>query len=92
VTYLAENGCHINSASANNAPCLHVACENGHFTTMEYLLKHAAEVNAINSANQTLIHIVASWGQTKIVELSFKTTPTSHCEIKMPLRPLWQRQ
>jgi len=38
---------------------------------MECLLKHGAEVNAMNSAGQTPLHIAASLGQTTIVELLF---------------------
>ena len=71
VTYFAENCCNINAPSANGATCLHVACENGHYTTVECLLKHGAEVNAVNSDDQSPLHIAASRGHTKIVELLF---------------------
>jgi len=38
---------------------------------VECLLRHGAEVNAVNSAEQTSLHIAASRGQTEIVELLF---------------------
>ena len=71
VTYFAESACNINAPSANGATCLQVAFENGHYTTAEYLLKHGAEVNAVNSAEQTPLHFAASRGQTEIVQLLF---------------------
>jgi len=39
---------------------------------VECLLRHGAEVNAVNSADQTPLHIAASRGQTKILELLFQ--------------------
>ena len=56
----------MNSASVIGSTCLHVACENGHVTTVECLLKYGAEVNALNSADQSPLQIAASRGQTKI--------------------------
>ena len=40
--------CEINALSVNGAMCLHLACENGHYKTVEYILKHGVEVNAMN--------------------------------------------
>jgi ankyrin repeat protein len=49
VTYFSKSGCNVKSASTNCATCLHVACENGYYTTAECLLKHGAEINLVNS-------------------------------------------
>jgi ankyrin repeat protein len=44
---------------------------------VECLLKHGAEVNAVNSADQTPLHIAARRGQTDIVKLLFQHNPNS---------------
>ena len=70
ITHFAEKDCNINSPSVNGSTFLHVACENVHYTTVECLLKHGADVNAMNSADQTPLHIIAaSRGQREIVKL-----------------------
>ncbi len=62
---IGSKHCEINALSANGAMCLNLACENGQYKTVEYLLKHGVEVNAMNYADQTPHHIAASRAQTK---------------------------
>ena len=67
---LIERGALVNKPiTKKGGTCLHVAIGTGNFLMAEWLLAHGADVNAQDEFGRSPIHIAASQGNLKCVEL-----------------------
>jgi ankyrin repeat protein len=60
-----QHGCD----STPSAPPLHLAAENGHLTTISYLLNHGAEVDKKGPRRETALHKACDAGQEGAVRI-----------------------
>ncbi|XP_030843240.1 ankyrin-1-like [Strongylocentrotus purpuratus] len=67
-----SGGVDVNCSDASGKTPLHIASENGHLQTVEWLTHHGAKVNVIDANLQTSVHLCSKIGHLHVVELLVK--------------------
>jgi hypothetical protein len=73
-------------ASITGVTPLHRAARGGHFSTVQALLAHGANVNALTSLQQTALHFAAEGGWEGVVELLLRAGVDIEVEMGMRRR------
>lgn len=68
VSWLLDNGAHVNHKSTGGATPLHMAATQGHLTVLKLLVERGADVQARTARGATAMHISARDGRLEVVK------------------------